>query len=442
MTGTTLRTTLHRGIAASFASLLLGLLAMPMAQAQLSLFATVDLARRNSASVRIAQADVLRAQAGYSEARDVYVPAFAGGSNIGYSYGFPVGQPTIFNFQAQSLILSFSQPDYVRSARAAVHAATLSLQDALDQVELDTTLDYLQLDTLTQELAALDEQKSYSARLQSIEQARVSAGVESEILATKAELNGAQADLRRLDLLSQAALLRERLGHLTGLSPEDIQPEPHTVPGMPANVINPLPKRTAGVDAAYSNAASKHYVAHGDERVQYRPQLGFGFDYQLFDTSINNYNEYYLRPLQANNFSVGAQLTIPLYDTMKAAHARGSAAEAVHADGQAEQAREQADEAVVQLEKSLATLRAQSRVADLQAQLASQQLQSVLIQLRQPPASPAAAPLTPADEMQARIEERARYSDALDARFSFIKAELSLLRATGGLAAWINTAAH
>ena len=43
--------------------------------------------------------------------------------------------------------------------------------------------------------------------------------------------------------------------------------------------------------------------------------------------------------------------------------------------------------------------------------------------------------------MQARIEERARFSDAIEARFTLLKAQLSLLRATGSLESWINTAA-
>ena len=94
----------------------------------------------------------------------------------------------------------------------------------------------------------------------------------------------------------------------------------------------------------------------------------------------------------------------------------------------------------MQLQTSLAELRAQSHIADLQAQLAGQQLQAVLLQLGKPPVTPGTAPLTPSDEMQARINERARASDALDARFTLLKAQLSLLRVTGtGLSRWLNS---
>ena len=401
------------------------------------------MARRNSPSVRIAQADAEKAQAVLSETRDVYVPSLTAGSAAGYSYGFLGGVPSVFNAQIQSLVISFSQPDYIRAARAGLHTATLNLKDALDQVELDTTLDYLQLNTITQQVAALDEQKSYAEKLDAIEQDRLAAGIESQIAATQAELTAAQADLKRLDLLAQAALLRKRLSDLTGLPADDMQPEPQTIPGAPTGEMSPLSGFTAGVQAGFSNAVSKHYAAHGDARQNYRPQIGFGFNYEYLDTTLNNYNNfYYPGKLQPNNFGIAAQITFPLFNAATSAHARETAADAVHADTQAEQGREVAEEQVVQLRQSFPELRAQARIADLQEKLAQQQLQSVLLQLRNPPATATGAPLTPADEMTARINERSRFSEALDARFTLLKAQLSLLRSQGALADWINKGAR
>lgn len=427
------------------ASLIIGtaLVGAAPAHAQLSLFSTVDLARRNSASVHIAEADVLRAQAAVAETRDVYIPSLTAGSAAGYSYGFLGGVPSVFDAQIQSLVVSFSQPDYIRAARAAYHAATLSLQDATDQVELDSALDYIQLANITQQLAALDEEKVYAAKLDEIEQQRYSAGVESQIAATRAELTAAQSDLKRLDLLSQAAVLRKRLSDLTSLPEDTMIPESGSIPGAPVNVESEIPKQTAAIQAAFSNAASKHYIAHGDDRQNYRPQIGFGFTYDYLDTTLNNYNSYYYpSKLRPNNFGIAAQISFPLFDRVKSAHARESAADALHADAQAEQGRQQADEQVVQLQKSLPTLRAQAHIADLQEKLASQQLQAVLLQLQHPPPSPSATPVTPADEMESRINERTRYTEALDADFSLLKTELSILRATGDLGAWVNRGAR
>ena len=365
------------------------------------------------------------------------------GSAAGYSYGFLGGVPSVFNAQIQSLLLSFSQPDYIRAAKAAVHTATLNLRDALDQVELDSALDYVQLDTLTQQLLVLDEEKGFAERLTTIEEDRLGAGVESRIAATRAELVGAQADLKRIDLEAQAAVLRKRLSDLTGLPEGDFRTERASIPAAPASEPEMAHGFTAGVQAGFSNAVSKHYVAHGDARINYRPQVGFAFTYEYVDANLNNYKNYYPKgTLRPNNFGIAAQINFPLFNAGTNAHARGSAAEAVHADEQAVQGREQAEEQAVQLRESFAELRAQARIADLQAELAREQLESVLVQIAAAPANPQAAPLTPVDEMGARIEERVRFSDALDAHFLLLKSQLSLLRATDGLSAWVSRGAR
>ena len=80
------------------------------ARAQISFYTAVDLALRNSHEVKMAAADVDRAAAALTQTRDAYVPTGSIGSSLGYSYGFPVGQPTVVNATANSLVLSFSQP--------------------------------------------------------------------------------------------------------------------------------------------------------------------------------------------------------------------------------------------------------------------------------------------------------------------------------------------
>ena len=138
----------------------LGMTATLPAEAQISFYTAVDLALRNSHEVKMAAADVDRAAAGVSQARDAYVPTMVIGSSLGYSYGFPVGQPTIVNATANSLVLSFSQPSIIRAARASLVAAQASLRDTREKVVADTALSYIELDTDKRELEALDQQYS------------------------------------------------------------------------------------------------------------------------------------------------------------------------------------------------------------------------------------------------------------------------------------------
>ncbi len=430
-----------------FRTLLFSILLFPaLAGAQVSLLTTVDQALRNSTSVRIAAADVQRAAAGVSEARDVYVPNFVLGSSVGYTYGFPIGQPTIVNVSTQSLLFTFSQKDYVRSARSALKAAQLTLADARQQVVFDAALDYVQLDTDHRRIEILDDQNGDASRLTTIEQQRLDAGVGTREDLLRAKLLSAQIRLQRLHIQDDIDVVRERLAHLTGLPADTLETETRSIPpspdlerNNPASIVaNLTAMNTEGVRAAYASAQSRQYQAFGDARQIYRPQIGFGSTYSRF-SEINNYQEYYLR-FQHNNFEAGLQITLPLFDAGKRAKERESVAEAARATAQADQARDQSSENIVALQKSLNELAAQKEVAQLQSDLAQSQLEAVLTQINAPSAAPGATPLTPREEQQARIEERRRAEDAVDANFELMKAELGLLRATGEIERWCEAA--
>ena len=178
-------------------------------------------------------ADVQRAQAGVAESVDAYKPSFLLGSSVGWTYGFPLGQPEIFSLTAQSLAFSFSQPDYMRAARKSLRAAQMQLKDTQQQVIFDTALDYIELAKIQQQIAALDQEDGYAQRLVEIESQRVDAGRDSRVELTQARLTGAQAALSRLHLMDRADLLRAQLAHLTGLTPADVTADLKTIPAAP-----------------------------------------------------------------------------------------------------------------------------------------------------------------------------------------------------------------
>jgi len=412
------------------------------ALAQISLYTVVDQALRNSTAVRMAAADVQRAAAGLTEAKDVYIPSFLLGSSVGYSYGFPIGQPSIVNVTSQSLIFTFSQRDYIRSARAALHAAQLALEDARQQVILDAALDYIQLDTDRRRIEVLDDQNGYASRLAIIEQQRLDAGVGTRDAVLRARLTSAQLRLKRLHIQDDIDEVRERLAHLTGLPADSLATETQSIPPSPdleredPSVLTAAmtAMNTEGVQAAYANAQSHQYQAYGDARQNYRPQFAFGGQYSRF-AEFNNYQEYYSH-FQHNNFEAGLQITVPLYDATRRAKEKQSRAEANRASAQADQMRDTSSENIVLLQKSLMELAAQKEVAQLQSEIAKSQLDAIVTQLNSPGAAPGTTPLTPREEQQARIEERRRYEEVLDAGFEMMKAELSLLRATGSIEQW------
>ena len=187
------------------------------AMAQISFTTAVDLALKNNPKVLMAQADVDKAKAALSEARDVYIPSVAGGSGLGYSYGFPVGQPSIFNFTTQSLVFNFSQGDYIRASRFALKAANLALKDAQQAVTEDVAITYVSLDRDSQRQAALSEQAGYAARLVEIIQERLDAGQDTPIDLTGARLSAAQIKLAKLRSDDEAENDQAHLARLIGL---------------------------------------------------------------------------------------------------------------------------------------------------------------------------------------------------------------------------------
>jgi outer membrane protein TolC len=416
----------------------------PPAKAQISFYTAVDLALRNSHEVKMAAADVDRAAAGLRQSKDAYLPTMAIGSSVGYSYGFPVGQPTIVNATANSLALSFSQPSMIRSARASVTAAQASLRDTREKIVADTALAYIELDTNRRELEALDQQHSFGERLVEIERERNAAGLSSAMDVTQAELTNAQLELRRLHIQDHMSLLRLRLANLTGVTENSVDPESSSIPGAPvppiAATLNATLNSSAAIASSEADAQSKQYIAAGDKGRIWRPEIAFGIQYSRY-AKFNNYAEYYLR-FQHNNFDVGINMTLPIFDAQARDRARGSAADAVHAREQASLFRLQLVEQTRELSGGLAELRAQQKIARLQSDFAQENVDAVVIQLQNGSGNPNATSLTPRDEQKARIEERRRYVEKLEADFLLMQAQIQLQRSLGTVEEWAMQAPH
>ncbi len=410
------------------------------ARAQISLTTAVDLALRSNPRVRLAEADVAKARAALSEARDVYIPNLVGGSGLGYSYGFPVGQPSVFNFQAQSLVFNYSQRDYIRAARSSLAAANYALMDARQAVAEDTVLTYIALDRDRDRLAALAEQRTFAANLISIVQTRLDAGQDTPIDLTSARLSSAQLRLNLLHTEDEQAIDQLRLAHLTGLPADNLSPLPGSIPDIaaPTSTFSAAAPLSPAIASAVANAQAKREIAFGDARYLYRPQIAFGAQYNRF-ARYNNYDLYY-RNFQSNNAEIGIQISVPFFDMSHKAKARESAADAVHAEREADQARDQFTEGRLRVQRTTVELAARAEVATLDQQLAQQQLDILLIQLNS--GNPNGAQMTPKDEQNSRIAEREKFLALLDARFQMRQAQVNLLRQTGQLETWLKFAAQ
>jgi outer membrane protein TolC len=416
------------------------------ARAQVSLSTVVDLAQRNSSAVRLAEADVRKAKAALSETKDAFIPSvdLGGGLPALPSVGFTGGIPSILTGSVQSLAFSLPQFQYIKAAKAGLAAATLNLKNAREQVALDASTAYIELDTVNRELEAAREQQTFTARLVEIEQERTEAGVDplSEML--QAKLTAAQLSLKLIHLEARAATLNQQLATLTGLPLHSITPDHASIPEIPAVKAGDTGVTPLAIQSAQMLAVSKQKIARGDELNKYYPRMSFTALYARSTKILNNFDEYYNpnHPIPTNNFTSGFDIQMPLFDWSRGAQARESAADALRATVEAEQAREQNDIQIATLDGSLRELDALAEIASLKEQIASEQLKTVLTQLEMgngASAGPNAQPqTTPKAEQLARIEERQKYEDALDAGLDLAKARLNLLRALGHMGDWLN----
>ncbi len=419
--------------------------ASAMAAAQVSLTSVVELAQKNSAAVRLSQADVQKASAELGQSRDAFIPSFSFGSGLPAfpEVGFTGSLPSIWDSTIQSIVFSLPQIRYAQAARVALQAAQLSLNDAREQVALDASTAYIELDTVDLELEAVRQQEQDAARLVAIEEQRTEAGVDplSELL--QAQLTAAQLKLRRLHLETRTAALSKQLAVLTGLPVGSITPDHASIPEIPAVTADEHALSTSAIDSAQALAHSRALVAKGDQEHQwFMPEISFGAIYNRNTTLLNDINSYYARPLPANDFSTGFSIRVPIFDAGLHSKAKESAAEALRARVEAEQAQHQNDIQITELTASLRELDAQAEIASLKQQIAGEQLKSVLAQLELGNGAgnaPGAPPqLSPTAEQQARIDERQKYQDALDAALDLSKTLLSLLRALGHMQDWLN----
>jgi outer membrane protein TolC len=418
------------------------MIAPVFAPAQVSLATVVDLAQRNSSTVKLADADLKKAQAALAQTEDAYIPNFAIATNLGYSHGFPTGQPSVGSATMQSLVFSFSQRQYSKAAHADIDAATQRLKDAQQQVALDASTTYIELDTVNRELEAARQQSDSTAKLVQIEQQRAEAGVDSNIDLLNAQLTAATLKLQRLHLETRVATLSKQVAVLTGLPDGAILPDRSSIPEIPAVTADEAPRRLPGIEAAGSLARSKQFQAKGDNLAWRRPLIGFGAVYNYDVNEFNNYAQFYQpHTFTPNNVSFGLQISFPFFDFALRAKARQTAADALRATVEAEQAQRQNDVQIATLTGSLRELDAQAEVASLKLQIADAQLKSVLTQLQfgngaSGPNGP--SQLTPKAEQLSRIDERQKYQDALEASLGLAKARLSLLRALGHMDDWLH----
>ena len=413
------------------------------ATAQISFTSAIGLALKGSPKVLTAQADVNKAAAALDELRDAYVPNVVGASSIGPpSYGFPLGQPSIYNLTSQSLVFSYQQRDYIRGAKASLEAATLLLKDVREAVAEDTAITYLALNRDLQRKSILLEQQGFADHLVTIVEDRLAAGQDTTIDLTTARLTAAQIHLARLRIDDEAAADQAHLARLLGLPPQGLGTASNTVPELPsekpASVNATMVTTSPAVESAYAIARSKREIAFGENRYLWRPQIVLDAQYSRY-AKFNNLQDYYFR-FQQNNAAIGVQITVPFFDVAHKAKARQADADAAHAEHEADSIRDQFFDSRLKAQHMVAELTVRAEIATLDQQLARQNLDALTVQLLSGNGNLAGTQMTPKDEQTSHIAEREKLLAVLNANYELQQAQINLMRESGDLESWISAA--
>jgi len=376
--------------------------------------------------------------------KDVFVPSIIASGGVGASYGITLTVPTIFTINTQSLVFNYSQRDYIRSARMGLQSSTLALTDVREQVEEDTVITYLTLAHGQEMEAALAEEYGFASRLVSIVQERRNAGLESELELKQSRRTSIQIKLQRLQMQNEVALLREHLGHLIGLPLDQFATVEESLPSSLAFINSEMSSPpqfpdTPSLLSAEANARAKQERAFGDSRYTWRPQVTFAAQYGRV-SPINDVSAYYNLHGNYNTAAVGVQIQVPFLDASHKARAQGSMADASRAAHEVALMRIQQSEDHVKLLHSLAELATRAELAEIDQAIAQDQLKAMIIQVKA--GGSGGRPMTPKDEENARIQERQRYMDLIDANLQLRKSQIFLLRQTGGLVGWLQALAR
>ena len=243
--------------------------------AQISFTSAVGLALKSSPKVLAAQADVTKAQAALDELRDAYVPNVVGASSIGPpSYGFPLGQPSIYNLTSQSLVFSYPQRDYIRGAKASLEAASLVLKDVRESVAEDTAITYLALDRDLQRQSSPSTRRGPLRRPASPPSSRTAstpARTAPIDLLTTSRLTGAQIRLARLHDEDEAPTpTSAHLARLTWPTRARASP-PLTSQPPPAHLGEARTCKSAGIAATLIGAGIAVESAYANAQFQEPP---------------------------------------------------------------------------------------------------------------------------------------------------------------------------
>jgi outer membrane protein TolC len=402
----------------------------------LTLRDAVAIALKQSPDVMLARLDERRAEENVRLARSPFIPRLVVGSGLAYSSGFPMSiegaTPSILQANAVGSVFNLPQHLRVAAAKESRRGAAIDAVARQDEVVYrvaDTFLDAEKARKIAD--VARGEVDSLSGVLDSV-RARVSEGRELPIEVKKAGLNLARARYRSQVLDANVRALENALAALLGFEATD-----QVRPAAAERAQPPVPEsQEAAVKLAVEGSRevraleSKLLAKNLDVRSQRAgslPRLDLVAQYGLL-AQFNNYEQFF-KSFQRHNGQLGISFQVPLWSGPAISAAVSEAeAEAAQIRIQIRTARSRVATDTRKAFEDLGQAEAARDVARLDLDVAREQVSILLSQMQE-----GRAALRQLEE--ARTAETDKRIALYDAAANVERAQLALLRQTGGLLA-------
>jgi outer membrane protein TolC len=305
-------------------------------------------------------------------------------------------------------------------------------KDQREQVIQDTVLAYAELNHWEQTLSHLEQEQADAAKMETVINQRVEAGVDSPAMKTQARLVVARTRLRAAEAHGSIDILRNRLAQLTGLPADKIETVTDSIPALPEvkqedDLASKAAQSSPIVLQAENHALAESFRAKGEHRSLW-PSVDFAAQYALL-AEYNNYDVFY-NSFQRHNATVGVSIRFPFFNPSQHARAQAADASALHAKADTKAAKDRVSDQTLKMQRSVEQLAAAQEVAGLEYQISQSNIEALKVRVD-------AGTANVHDMDDARTQSNERYHAFQSADFELQRAKIGLLRATGELESWV-----
>ena len=288
---------------------------------KLSMREAVALALQNSRELALARVQYTVALNEAGVDRSAFRPNLYTGSGAAYTYGFPSiggGPPAVFQLNYNQSI--FDPVLKAQQQAAEDHAKNMKLEidRTHDDVIVRTAVAYLELAEVRHSLELMRKEQVSAEKILGVTRERVAANQELAIEVTRSELTAARVQERIIKLESRDETLTQQIRNLTGVADTqsievDTGEPSFATDQQEAELANLAIQSNRGIQEAENDRLARQHILRG-AKLSYWPTLSVIGQYSVL-SNFNNFTRILQRPIPANNFAVGVQVTIPLFSS-------------------------------------------------------------------------------------------------------------------------------